>query len=106
MSELIHSVTRVEIDLLQSNPVIVRLSAHGQVSSTGWSNPVLIPNEKIPADGFYEFDFCASPPDPGTIVNPVFTDVSAHLDYEEGNLPPGFSGIVVKAKTNSIKVSK
>ena len=103
MSVLIANVKSVCFDILKSSPPQVLVEAKGEVSTGGWSNPMLAPRFYIvpPEDGIQEFDFVATPPSPGTIVTQGFKEVSAE---STGVKTDWMKGVRVYAAANAIEV--
>jgi len=79
----------------------VEISAKGNVSSAGWSNPTLVPMETLvaPSDGIYDYTFYATPPAAAAaadVITPI--DVKQRLEL----LPDGFKGVRVHSASNEI----
>ena len=72
--------------------------AEGEVNSSGWSNPRLLPYTYVrsPEDGMWGFDFVADAP--SGISRPVLTPIRA--EYLMKEVPEGFNGVRVHAATN------
>lgn len=71
------------------------------MTSTGWTDPQLIPYIYIqpPPDGIYDFDFVAKPP--SGISQPVLTDIRAsHIVFP---FPDDLKGVRVHASNNSVE---
>lgn len=100
MSKLIFVVNTVELDIMKSDPPQLTIIAKGQVNTGGWTDPVLVLKEMIPPDGMYEFDFCATPPDPTSYVPQVMVDVEAK--YVMQAITEDLKGVKVVAETNSV----
>jgi hypothetical protein len=79
----------------------VLIEAEGTVPTSGWTDPELSAYVyvKPPADGIYEFDFCATPP--VGIVSEVITDVTARPYIMEA--PENFRGVRVYASLNKLE---
>ena len=77
----VHSVTDGSVLLSQSRPPAILLTAHGMVTTSGWSNPRLeaVVHTVPPADGIQEVDFQADPPQGITLQ--VLTPVSAKASF-------------------------
>jgi hypothetical protein len=58
-------VQRVHLAIRKTNPPQLHIAADGTARSTGYTTPTLIPYVYVtpPADGIYDFDFVATPPD-------------------------------------------
>jgi len=103
-AQLVYSVDAVEIQTITiDNDGRVLVIARGQVPTGGWHSPRLEPWYYIvpPADGIYDFDFMAIPPDPGQIVIQGFQPIT--VVYPLFDLPEGFAGVRVHARTNSME---
>jgi hypothetical protein len=93
-------VTLVRVWLQESQPPLLVVEYKGLVSTTGWSQPELWPRfyTEPPADGIYDFDFMALPPD----------GPSSDQIYEIGDevsmagAPHDIVGIRVHAANNSL----
>jgi hypothetical protein len=100
-------ITKIKLAILESFPPKLKISVEGQVGSTGWENPRLIPYRYItePQNGVWEFDFVAQDPssETGVITAPVFKDIKALYIWE--NYPEdSVKGVRIYASTNSIAV--
>jgi hypothetical protein len=89
-------ITELNVRVLESFPPQLKVLVQGTVSSTGWSNPQMIPYTYIqaPPDGIYDFDFVATPPKGMTaqVISPI--RVSATLPGQD------VKGIRVHASLN------
>ncbi len=95
----VFSVKTVKLAILKSNPPMLSIVAHGQVTSTGWRNPNLVPLEKkLSPDGILDVEFVADPPK--GISLPVLTDIVGDLIWE-GDVDR-VVGVRVVAKTIDI----
>ena len=99
--KLIMKVNEVKVNILplQKQSPFLYISAQGEVSSTGWQVPQLVPVDTDCPKSFKCFEFVAKPPT--GVTNPVITPVSA--DYKLENWEH-VKKIKVIAKTNSITV--
>lgn len=81
MTSRIYSIVTVDLSLIKTNPPGLLVSAAGMVTTSGWSNPRLVPFTyfKPPADGILDCDFVATPPAPDQIVLQVLTPISGDL---------------------------
>lgn len=79
------------------------LTAHGQVSSSGWTSPELSPRFYIvpPADGIWDFDFVAHAPT-GIVLN-VILPICASRIIET---PTWFKGVRVHGEHGAIVVTQ
>jgi hypothetical protein len=94
----VYTVTSVELSLIKKLPPDLIIEAKGETRSNGWTEPELQPRITIgppPADGVYDFDFVAQPPQGGS--NPVITPIAATYVWE--NLPDDVRGIRVHSET-------
>jgi hypothetical protein len=101
MLKKIYEVKDVHLFLLKSFPPQLLIQADGLVTSTGWTDPELIPYIYIqpPPDGIYDFDFVAKPPT--GISQPVLTDIRAsHVVFP---IPDNLKGVRVHSSTNSVE---
>ena len=95
----VFSVEKVKLAILKSNPPKLSVVAHGQVTSTGWRNPDLVPLEKkLSPDGILDVEFTADPPK--GISLPVVTDIVGDLIWE-GDVERVI-GVRVVARTNEV----
>ena len=94
----IYDITDVQLRFLESNPPKLGIKASGNVTTGGWTNPVLIPYIYIvpPKDGMYEFDFCANRPT--GIVTQAITPIAASTIMEE--IPKDLKGVRIHASSN------
>lgn len=88
MSSRIYSITSVNLTLIKTKPPSLQITAAGQAASSGWSNPKLEPFVYVmpPPDGIQDYDFVATPPEPGDIVLPVLTPIQAETIIPEINI--------------------
>jgi hypothetical protein len=95
----IAEVTDVKLAILKSNPPQLSISAKGNVSSSGWTNPELTPFEYVqpPPDGIYDFTFQAVPPTgpAATVMTPV------EATYTLNPIPNTLKGVRIHAAQNS-----
>jgi hypothetical protein len=96
-------VEKVTLKIMKSNPPILHIEANGEVVSSGWTDPELVPLVYVqpPPDGIYEFEFVAKPPT--GISQPVITPIDA--DYSWHDFPSDLLGVRVIAQTNSKEAS-
>jgi hypothetical protein len=107
IKKTIYQIDAINLEILKKNPPILVITAQGQVNTGGWDLKsgelwprVYIP-ENPPADGIYEFDFVATPPDPEMQVIQVLDSISAKYEWE--NFPTDLKGVKVYAVSNSKK---
>jgi hypothetical protein len=89
MSKKIFSVDAVHLAIDKGNPAQLHVAAMGQVSSSGWKGPVLVPRLYFvaPADGIQDLDFRATPPSgiALTVILPISADIVLDLvDWLKG----------------------
>lgn len=98
--ETIREITEVRLAILESFPLKLQITAAGNVSTGGWSNPQLRPfvNIQAPPDGIYDFDFVADPPEGPAmqVISPI------HAVYVWDSFPANVKGVRVNAAQNSI----
>lgn len=82
MSQMrLFSITSVELALLKSNPPKMSVSVTGMATTSGWTNPKLVPLEEVlSADGILDLDFVAKAPT--GIVLQVLTPIAASLIWD------------------------
>ncbi|MEM9896827.1 MAG: hypothetical protein AAF789_10695 [Bacteroidota bacterium] len=97
MSQKVFEVKEVNISILESLPPQLLIEASGIASSSGWSNPTLVPTGSQ-KDGIYEFDFMADLPTDGflTVLTPI---EGSHVIQD---IPADLKGVKVIAEQNSI----
>ena len=102
MSKKILEVTDVKLVTIDSDPLRLLIAVSGTVPTSGWSKAGEL-NEYIyfvpPSDGYYEFDFVATPPLPDAIVAQKIRPVLATFILD--SIPEGFKGIKVYSSSNS-----
>ncbi|MGH1542858.1 MAG: hypothetical protein ACRBHB_20735 [Arenicella sp.] len=75
------SISSINLHILESEPPKLSVSVSGFATTTGWTQPELLPLEKkLSADGILDLDFVATPP--SGISAPVMTPISAELIWE------------------------
>lgn len=96
--ELIHRISRAELQTMESYPLQYRLRASGMAPSAGWSLPELRarPLLRPPADGIYDYEFVARPPQ--GMAAQVLTPIEAATPI---TLPRGAQGVRVHSRTNA-----
>ena len=106
LPEIIYEITSASLKLISGSIGIdaqLEITAMGNTTSGGWSNPVLIPAEYVtaPADGIYDFTFYATPPslDSTQVISPI--DVKHVLNPAPSNI----TGVRIHSKTNTVLVS-
>lgn len=89
-------VTEINLAILESFPPRLQISVFGTVTSTGWSNPQLVPYTYVqaPPDGIYDFDFMAEPP------KGVAAKVISPIRFRTELPAEGIKGIRVHASLN------
>ena len=94
----IPEVTDVQLSVLESDPLQLNITAKGNVSSSGWTKPELVPFVYVapPQDGIYDFDFNAVPPSgaSATVITPIETT------YRLSPLPDTLKGVRIYAVQN------
>lgn len=97
----VYKVASVQAQIVKSNPPALVVCAIGAVSSSGWKNPALSPWVYIvpPADGIYDFDFVATPPD--GISFPVITPIAVADVFLDP--PRGLKGVRIHATANNLE---
>lgn len=101
MASNVYSVTRVNIEIAESEPPMLSIHVEGEASTSGWSGFRLEHYVYIqpPPDGIYEADLVGVPP--GGIVLQVITPFG--FDTTWPNFPrEHFKGLRVHAATNSV----
>jgi hypothetical protein len=88
--------------IVASNPKSLVIFALGSVSSSGWTNPELVPWIYIvpPADGIYDFDMEATPP--SGINTPVITPIAVGGLFPSP--PKGLKGVRIHGTANEVVV--
>lgn len=99
MKERIYKVETVRITYLRSDPPKIAITATGLANTSGWTDIELLPIPKKVDDGIYEFELVGTPPSGASLQ--VLTEVHTTYIFEE--IPPQFKGVVVYAKTNSVR---
>jgi hypothetical protein len=96
----IYSVDSVELAILKTNPLTLRIVASGSVNSTGWNNPQLLPYIYIapPQDGIYDFDMVADKPD--GFVHWTITPISAVTQWQP--FPDSLRGVRVHSSSGNV----
>jgi hypothetical protein len=94
------AITDIELTVLRSFPPQIRIVASGTVTSSGWTNPQLVPYTYIqdPPDGIYDFDFIAEAPE--EIATQVITPITTI--YRDRTFPQGMKGVRVHSSTNGL----
>ena len=94
----IAEVTGVKLSVLESDPLQLNITAKGNVSSSGWTKPELVPFVYVapPQDGIYDFDFNAVPPSgpSATVITPI------EATYRLSPLPDTLKGVRIHAAQN------
>jgi hypothetical protein len=100
MSEKIWDVTKVTIEVMESDPPQLSITAEGRVTSAGWTDPGLDPIIYVapPADGIYDFIFNAVPP--GNASAQIITPIKATHVVE--SMPVNLKGVRIHAAQNQI----
>ena len=85
--------------VLDNNPPVFIIKSSGNVTSSGWKNPELVPHsfEQPPPDGIYDFDFVAE--SPSDISLPVVMPIETELNQRQ--IPSNLKGIRIHASTNT-----
>jgi hypothetical protein len=97
--ESILEVTDVRLSVLKSFPPQLQIAASGTVSTSGWSNPQLVPFNYVqaPPDGIYDFEFVATPPQ--DVTAQVITAIAANYIWK--TFPQELVGVRIHSSTNS-----
>lgn len=97
----VYQVNTVTLGLYKTNPLTLAILVTGTVSSSGWSGATLIPYVYVmpPADGIYEFDLVAWPPEGTalTVLMPIGTSAEWH------DFPPDLKGVRIYSSTNNVE---
>lgn len=93
MQSRVYKVLEVHVEALMGipeNPPAFAVSAKGQVSTTGWTNPTLAPVMYIvpPADGILDMDFQATAPN-GNVL-PMISPISVTQAFPVPRWVKGF----------------
>ena len=96
----IAEVTDVQLSVLESDPLQLNISAKGNVTSSGWTKPELVPFVYVapPQDGIYDFDFVAAPP--ADVSAPVITPIE--VTHRLNPLPTALKGVRIHATQNNM----
>ncbi len=99
MPTKIYSTEDIHLTILKTNPLTLRIVATGLVNTSGWHSPQLIPYVYVapPADGIYDFDFCAEPPS-GIALN-VLLPITAAFQWSP--FPLELKGVRIHASSGS-----
>ena len=101
---LVQTVKEVSLSLIKTDKGAdaLLIVAEGEVSSTGWTNPQLVPYTYMqpPSDGTRDFAFAADPPQ--GISRPVLTPIRA--EFIVTNVPDWLTGVRVHTETNCKEV--
>jgi hypothetical protein len=97
----VYEVTDGKVEILESKPPQVSITAKGVVRTLGWTNGRLDPYVYVqpPPDGIWDFDFVATPPsDPAG-------DALAPIKSEPYTMPrpENFRGVRIHAETNKME---
>jgi hypothetical protein len=95
--ELILRITDVKLKILPSERLILHITAFGEVSSTGWTEPELILVHEDCPKSFKCFEFRAKPP--SGISIPVITPITVDYSLHEWEY---IKKIQIIAKSNSV----
>jgi hypothetical protein len=80
----IMKATGVDISIIKTKPPKILITATGEVTTTGWTNPSLEPWFYLlaPEDGIQDFDFVAEPPTgpAGEKITPIAAQLLVDLD--------------------------
>jgi len=78
----IYRIEQIQLNLMKSNPPQLGVFVQGQVTSSGWTNPRLVPLESdLAEDGILDLEFLADPPT--GISMPVLTSVAADFVWDK-----------------------
>lgn len=102
--EVVKTVTAVDVKLEVTEPPILIVTATGQVPTGGWTKAKLTrrATTEPPADGVYEYDLTAVPPD-GAAAQ-VVSKVTAKNEWKDP--PKGVKGIKVYGVGDGVKTLK
>lgn len=92
-------VQDVKLSILRIFPPQLNITAHGTVTTGGWKGAELIPYIYIqpPADGIYDYDFVAEPPE--GIASQAIASIEANFRLE--SIPGNLKGVRIYASTNN-----
>ncbi len=81
----IYAVDQTQVRIAKSKPPILLIHATGRTTTSGWTDGQLSPYVYLfpPEDGVQEYDFIATPPGPGQIVQQVLTPISATAEIPD-----------------------
>lgn len=96
----IAEVTEISLEHVTGSPSQLLITAKGDASSLGWTNPSLeqIINPNPPQDGIYEFSFVALPPAEASAT--LFTPIEATRILDP--FPEDMLGVRIKAEQNDL----
>lgn len=95
----IYRIEQIQLSLMKSNPPQLGVFVNGKVTSTGWTNPKLVPLEKeLSADGILDLEFVAEPPRETSM--PVIRDVTADFVWDKD--ADKVLGVRVVSRTNEM----
>jgi len=98
--EKIAEVTDIQLSVIESDPIQLNITAKGNVSSSGWTKPELVPFVYVapPQDSIYDFDLLAVPPAEASapVVTPI--EVTQRLNP----LPSELKGVRIHAAQNNM----
>lgn len=96
--ELVASVKRVEIAVVDGAQRRLRITAHGVASTSGWSQPELVAAGRPGADGIRSFSFVAVRPRGPALQMLQPISVTQVIDW-----PHDLRGVRVQAATNAVE---
>ncbi|MEO7340573.1 MAG: hypothetical protein ABI073_06825 [Luteolibacter sp.] len=101
MPTKIYSVDDIQLAILKTNPLTLRIIATGLVTSSGWGEPQLSRYVYIapPVDGIYDFDFLANRPG-GTVLQPILPITAA---FQWQPFPTELKGVRIHASAGSLE---
>lgn len=100
-ADTIYAGRQACLEVLETQPLRLQLTAHGEVSSSGWSAPGLIARayEVPPDDGILDLDFTARRPTgiALTVISPISVKVQL-------TAPPWLKGVRIHSNTTALEL--
>jgi hypothetical protein len=99
-TENVFEISEVTLTKEKGDPSKLIITAEGTVKTAGWTNPVLEPFMYVtpPADGIYDFNFNAVPPEEGVMVPQVITPIKT--DHALNPVPEDLKGVRIHSAQN------
>ncbi len=96
---IIEKINTASAENSKSNPPVLTITASGDVPTSGYTNPGLVPRMYTvqPPDGIWEFDFMVDEPEGP--VNEVITEQTASFAWED--YPKGLKGVRIYGSKES-----